>query len=77
MNAYTHTHIGEETVIQFPGGCEQVLAIEDYVGFFSKTLELSDQSHLERFFNIFHTPRESCSNQELWLVATMSAFATA
>lgn len=54
---HIYTHIEGETIIQFPGGCcEQVLEIEDYVGFFSKTLKLSDQSYLERFFNIFRAP---------------------
>lgn len=50
------THIEGEMIIQFPGVCEQVLETEDYAGFFSKTLKLSDQSYLERFFNIFHAP---------------------
>lgn len=76
MHIYTYTR-RRRNGYSVPRGCEQVLAIEDYVGFFSKTLELSDQSHLEKVFNIFHAPRESCSNQELWLVATMAAFATA
>lgn len=47
-----------EVIIKLPGTSEQMLEIEDYVGFSLKTVKLSDQSYLERLFQYISCPRE-------------------